>query len=503
MKKVQSIIILGGGTSGWLTAAYLTKNLTIPVKITLIEDTSIGTIGVGEGTQPFTTKFLYNCGIPPKDWMKLADASFKLGVEMVGWVDEDYFVDNDANYNVMISSDLYTSDYFLNKTNKELNSWHPAYRLAKANKSPKWSEHHDANLGSDQENFGAVHFSAHGIVETIKELIADRITYIDTRIDRAVQNENGINKLIAKDGTEYSADLFVDCTGFASVLIEKELKSPWTDYSEYLPVDRAVVIQTQYKDPETECHPYTKATTMNAGWRFTIPIRSRIGNGYVYSSKYITDEEAEKEFRTAIGEWDSPAKVIRLKSGTHKEISRKNVIAVGLSAGFIEPLEATAITFTTHAVTIMCNLLNDNLMLWNDKCRNTINYIFGEAVNEIMAFVWCHYHFSTRNDTQFWQDIHKQQAINLPPEAQKFLKYFLPRPGKFLYVGPGSMFNVFQWFRVIHAGGGYKGQDLNLSEDEQKYCEYALDAISARVDLAKERFMNHYKYLEKWYAERS
>ena len=92
MKKIKSIIILGGGTSGWLTAAYLTKNLNIPAEITLIEDSSIGTIGVGEGTQPFTTKFLYNCGIPAKDWMKIADASFKLGVEMKGWVDEDYFV---------------------------------------------------------------------------------------------------------------------------------------------------------------------------------------------------------------------------------------------------------------------------------------------------------------------------------------------------------------------------------------------------------------------------
>jgi tryptophan halogenase len=349
----------------------------------------------------------------------------------------------------MLSHDLYTSDYFMNKSNAELNAWHPAYRLAKANKSPKWAEHHDANLGSGPASYGAVHFNALGIVEAVKRLIGDRITYVDTHIDQITQNANGIHELIDNDGVKYTADLFIDCTGFASVLIEKTLKSPWTDYSPYLPVDRAVVIQTQYTDPVTQCHPYTKATTMKAGWRFTIPIKTRIGNGYIYSSKHISDTDAEQELRESLDEWEAPARVIRLKSGTHKEIARKNVVAVGLAAGFIEPLEATAITFTTHAVRIMTDLLNDNLMLWNDRSRNTINQVFGDMVNEIMAFVWCHYHFSTRNDTPFWQDIRQQTVQDLPPEAQAFLKYFLPKPGKFIYVGPGSMFNVFQWFRVI------------------------------------------------------
>jgi tryptophan halogenase len=502
MKKVKNIIILGGGTSGWLTAAYMIKNLKIPASITLIEDSDIGPIGVGEGTQPFTTKFLYNCGIPAEEWMKVAQASFKLGVEMKGWVAEDYFVDNDANYNVMLSENLYTSDYFLDKTNEELNAWHPAYRLAKANKSPKWSEHHDANLGSGQESFGAVHFSAQGIVDAIKKIVLDKITYVDTRIETINQDEDGISNLISADGTTYSADLYIDCTGFASVLIEKQLKSSWTSYSQYLPVDRAVVIPSEYSDPEKECHPYTKATTMTAGWMFTIPIMTRIGSGYIYSSKHISDEDAEKELRSVITHSDAPARIIHLKSGTHKEIARKNVVAVGLSAGFIEPLEATAITFTTTSVSAICELLNNNTMLWNDRCRQTINWLFGEMVNEIMAFVWCHYYFSTRNDTLFWQDIRKQRIEDLPPEAQKFLPYFLPRPGKFIYAGRGSMFNVFQWFRVIHAGGGYKGQSANLTEEERGYCEYALDSISARVTLAKDRFMNHYKYLEKWYAKK-
>lgn len=503
MKKVQKILILGGGTSGWLTAAYLTKNLKIPAEITLIEDTNIPTIGVGEGTQPFTTQFLYKCGIEPKEWMKIANASFKMGVEMKGWIDEDYFVDNDVNYNVMLAQNLYTSDYFMDKSNQELNAWHPAYQLAKANKSPKLAEHFDANLGMGPDSYGAVHFSAAGIVEAVQTLIKDRIVYVDTRIVDIAQDKNGIASLTSQDGQVYTADLYIDCTGFSSVLLEKTLKSPWTSYSEYLPVDRAVVIQTSYKDPEQECHPYTKATTMTAGWRFTIPIMNRIGNGYIYSSEYITDEAAEAELRASIGDAITEARVIKLKSGTHKQIAVKNVVAVGLSAGFIEPLEATAITFTTVSAGAVCDLLNDNFMLWNDRSRAQLNWGFGEMVNEIMAFVWCHYYFSTRSDTPFWKAIRNQKLENLPPEAAKFLPFFLPRPGKFIYVGKGSMFNVFQWFRVLHAGGAYKDQASDLKPAEIEYCDYALAVITSRVNLAKERFMNHYRYLEKWYADKS
>jgi tryptophan halogenase len=503
MKKVQRIVILGGGTSGWLTAAYLTKNLKIPADITLIEDSNIPTIGVGEGTQPFTTEFLYKCGIPATEWMKVANASFKMGVEMKGWTDQDYFVDNDVNHNVMLAQNLYTSDYFLDKSVAELNAWHPAYQLALANKSPKLFEHFDANLGMGPDSYGAVHFSAAGIVEAVKGLILDRITYADTRIKTIQQDVHGIKALITESGTAYTGDLYIDCTGFASVLLEKTLKSHWTSYADYLPVDRAVMIQTKYQDPELECHPYTRATTMTAGWRFTIPIMTRIGNGYIYSSEHISDADAEQELRAAIGDAITPARIMQLKSGTHKQIAVKNVVAVGLSAGFIEPLEATAITFTTMTAGAICRLLNENCMLWNDRTRQTTNWAFNEMVNEIMAFVWCHYHFSTRSDTPFWQAIRQQRVEDLPPEAAKFLPHMLPRPGKHIYIGQGSMFNVFQWFRVLHAGGAYGDQVSALHAREREYCEYALAVISARVDLAKSRFMNHYAYLEKWYADQN
>lgn len=131
LNKIQHITIFGGGTSGWLTAAFLSRNLIRPVKVTLIEDSEAGPIGVGEGTQPATAHFLGLCGIHPKDWMNDSDASFKYGVELEGWNKEPYFVDNDSPDNTVLAEDLYITDYFIGKSNKEFKDYHPAYRLAK------------------------------------------------------------------------------------------------------------------------------------------------------------------------------------------------------------------------------------------------------------------------------------------------------------------------------------------------------------------------------------
>lgn len=500
MKKIQNIIIVGGGTSGWLTAAYLTKNLRIPAKITLIEDLSAGPIGVGEGTQPLTAKFLYKCGLAAKDWMKPADATFKHGVEMCGWTDEDYFVDNDVNVNCMISEDIYASDYFLDKTVAERNAWHPAYRLARANKSPKYYEHLDANPGVGPESYGAVHFSAYAIIDSIKNLIKDRITHQDAKITQINQDHTGIKNLIDTEGNVYSADLYIDCTGFNSQLLEVAMGSPWTSYADYLPVDRAVVLPSAYSDPEVECHPYTRATTMTAGWRFTIPILSRVGNGYIYSSKYISDQDAEAELRSAIGRTDGVARILHMKCGTHKEVTRKNVVAVGLSAGFIEPLEATGITFTTAAVQNLTELLNYNNMLWNDWARTEYNTAFNEMVTEILAFVWSHYHWSTRDDTDFWRQVRRQEITDLPPGVQQILALFLPTPKRFMFASRTSMFNVWQWFCVLHAGGAYRNQASQLNHEQKTYSQYVLDSITDRCDRALALLKNHYRYLKDWYG---
>lgn len=499
INKVKKIIIFGGGTSGWASAAYLVKNLQIPIEIILIEDSKLGPIGVGEGTQPFTSQFLYQCGIPPKMWMKDSNASFKMGVELVGWNKEPYFVDNDSSDNCLIAEDFYTSDYFINKPYKEFADWHPAYQLAKANKCIKIDEHLDVNFGMGMEGYGAVHFAAFDIINIIKTLILDKITYIDTKVVDVKQDMYGITGLVGENGNTYSADLYLDCTGFRSLLIGEALKVPFQSYTDWLPCDRAVAMPTEYTDPETECFPYTRSTAMNAGWRWTIPIFNRIGNGYVYSSKFISDEDAEKELRAVTGDYDTPVNFVKFRSGRHVDIAYKNVCAVGLSAGFVEPLEATGITFTTAVVKSIADLLNGNGNIWNNESKFNLNRGFYEMAMEILTFVWAHYHYSEKDDTPFWKNIREQKLADLPKDVQFILSHYAPKPGRFMFFTPGSMFNIVQWFSVLHAGGAYKDTNIPLTEIEEKYAKYFLETQTHRVNLAKELFPNQYTYLKDWY----
>ena len=495
---MDNITIFGGGTSGWLTAAYLVNNLKTNTKITLIEDASAGPIGVGEGTQPLTAKFLYACGIEAHHWMKPSNAAFKYGVELTGWNDDPYFVDNDNVNNTVAAPHLYVSKYFIDKPYKEFANWHPAYQLAKANISPKLAGDLDVNFNTGPDGYGAVHFSAYDIIATIKKIIIDKITYVDTKITQVAKGLQGISKLIDENKIEYTADLYIDCSGFKSSLLEKALGAEFVSYKPWLLNDSAVAMPKQYTNPEQECHPYTKATAMNAGWRWTIPTYHRIGNGYVYSSDFLTPEEAEAELREAIGEYDAPANHLKMKCGTHKEVAIKNVVGVGLSAGFVEPLEATGITFTTANVTSLCELIN-MFGTWNDEARNAMNQGFYEMNIEILAFVFSHYYFSNKNDTPYWQEVRKKQLTDLPPFAQQMISGYYPEPKDFIFFSPQSMFSSVQWWSMLHAGGAFKDYKNNLTSEEKQYLEYFIKNQSDRIKNVKEIFPNHYKFLKDWY----
>ena len=501
LNKVKKITIFGGGTSGWLTAAFLRNNLVVPTEIVLIEDSSKGPIGVGEGTQPLTAKFLTQCGILPHMWMKQSQATFKYGVELIGWNDHPYFVDNDNVDNGFIAHDLFTPDYFIDKPYSEFANWHPAYKLAKKNISQKFDPYLDVNYRMGPNDFGAVHFRAYDIIETIKNIIIDDITYIDTNIVDVNSNENGITALLDSNNNIYTSDLFVDCTGFSSRLLEQELGVKFKSYENILLNDSAVVVRTQYTDPVTQCHPYTKATTMKNGWMFTIPTFKSVGNGYVYSSKFVTPDEAEQELREEIQEFVEPAKHLQMKCGYHKEIAVGNVCAVGLSAGFIEPLEATGITFTTSVVANLAETLNRSGNVWGSSQKRNINDAFYFMSNEILAFVWAHYHWSSRNDTEYWNTIRQQNVDILPELSQEIIDQFLPRPGRFFNLSPYSMFNVVQWFSVLHAGGAYQDIESNLTETQKQYAEYFCATQTERLKIAEQLFDNHYNFLSNWYSQ--
>lgn len=500
LSKIKKIIIFGGGSSGWLTAAFLSSNLKIPCEIQLIEDSKNSPIGVGEGTQPYTSAFLSACGIEPLEWMKPSRASFKYGVELVGWTDIPYFVDNDNISSHVLTSDLFAHDYFIDNPPKEYFDWLPAYRLAKNNISPKINDY-DINITPGLLTFGAVHFSAFDIIETIKSKILTRITHTQVNIVDVNHDSTGITSLIDTEGNRYQADLYIDCSGFSAVLAEKILGASFISYENTLPCNRAVALPTAYTDPKKECVPYTKATAMSAGWRWTIPNFQRIGNGYVYSDKFISPEQAEKELRDAIDCFDGEARHLKMKCGKLKNIAIKNVCAVGLSAGFVEPLEATGITFTTKVVEWITKALNEQNNIWNDSAKKFINFNFDEMSAEIHAFIWCHYYFSSKNDTEFWRKVKEISPDSIPSSINDILINFFPFPKGPFYLKPTSMFHQGQWFSMLHASKKYSGAKKYITAEQEKYLEYFIKTHENRCNNAKESFPNHYEYLKNWYDE--
>jgi len=494
---IKKILILGGGTSGWLTAAYLRNQIPDAVHIQLIESTKIGIVGVGEGTQPFTMQFLRDCGLQPIDWMKDAKATYKLGVEFNGWGKDSYFVDNDDFSTFLLGPDLPTFNYWLSKSKKEFFDFLQSYKLAKKNLAPKINHLMDFTHGWLAPTWDAVHFDAHEIGNTIKKLMANKINHVDADIVEVDTDERGIKCLRDSKGEEYSADLFIDCSGFKSLLLEKTLGVRWIDETENLPCNRAVAMPKQYTNPQKECHPYTKATTMKNGWRWTIPTFERIGNGYVYSDKYCTPEEAEAELRDAIGEYDAEANHLEMRIGTHEGVAHHNVVAVGLSAGFVEPLEATGITFTTKTLEFLVDSLRHSDGRWAVQNLEFINNRFLSMFYEIRDFIYLHYKLSHRNDTQFWKDV---TSKDYPDTARKRLDHFLPGPKDQMFIpNITSMFHTGQWFEMLHGSDFYDGNLSFLSEDYVKYAESYRDIEEYRINRMIQDLPNHYDYLKDWY----
>jgi len=497
---INNIIVAGGGSAGWMAAAHLRNNLPPSVKITLIESTKKGIIGVGEGTQPFTAKFLEECGLELKDWMPIADATFKLGVELDGWADNAVFVDNDTSDVGVLGNNVLMSDYVLGskKDKKEFVDWIPSYRLGKANKSPKYHNEKLDYAHSLYDTWDAVHFRANDIVEMLSQKVKPLITYYDDEITEVYHNDEGVIGLQTKENGILSGDLYIDCTGFQSLLLEKTLGEPFVPIDHILLCNRAVAMPTDYTNKADEMHPYTKATAMDAGWRWTIPTFSRIGNGYVYSDKFISPEEAEFELRSAIGEWDQPANHLTMKTGTHANIALKNVFATGLAAAFVEPLEATGITFTTKGVQSLTRALNETQGYYSDEVASKLSEDYNTLVREIIDFVFLHYHFAKKNDTPFWEAVHN---IQIPSSAAGVLSKFVPNPPKLLNEqGLYTMFHAGQWFQLLYGLGAYDNVDIEVPKEVLEYGKMVWDKYNFVTEQQLELFPNHAEFLESWYG---
>lgn len=426
MLKTNKIVIVGGGSAGWMTAAALIKSF--PEKdITLICSSDEPTVGVGESTIGGIKIFTKYIGIDEKEFLKETNASYKLSISFT-----DFYKKDSGSFHYPFGTPVIVGDrnpffdwhlkkyYYPSTPVQDFVNMVPSSYLFLNNK-------YSNNLNGEFNHFDSVfetayHFDAtkFGAILKNKYCINKGVKYIDSIVDFIEAGEKGIEYLILSNGQRIHADIFIDCTGFKSLLLDKTLQEEFLSYEYLLPNNSAIAAQIEYEDKETELEPYTNCTAINNGWCWNIPLWSRLGTGYVYSNKYTTKENALEEFKNYLisnkmtiprsrEQVDSLSyKHIDMRIGIHKRTFVKNVVAIGLSAGFIEPLESSGLYTVHEFLSHLINILNSPAIKQIDK--DMYNTSIKEIFHSFAEFVAIHYSLSSRDDTPYWSDITSREC---------------------------------------------------------------------------------------------
>jgi tryptophan halogenase len=408
----KKIVVLGGGTAGWITA-LLVKKFYKDYEITLIESEKVGILGAGEGTVSHFISVLDLLNIPVSELVKKCQATIKIGVKFCNWSGDNtsYFHHFWSGKNLEISDhDDYPFDnmiYAYMLGNKiHLDECNFMKKLADVNKVPfiqknYFDKHQNPICSYDKFGAYSLHFNATSLADYLRSLgISRGIRRIEGQCDNVTQNFQGdITKLHIRNNQEVECDFVFDCSGFSRFILGKVFKEQWKSYKNHLPVDTAVPFFISHNNKNIP--PYIKATALKYGWLWETPVIDRYGCGYVYDSSLINEDAAINELETLFGKKIVPPKIFKFDAGSFKNAFVHNCLAVGLSQSFIEPLEATSIWAAT------LNLINflkcNGLERQDDKFRNYVNDYHEKIDKEILEFIYVHY-LTGRSDTKFWKE---------------------------------------------------------------------------------------------------
>jgi len=444
---LRSIAIVGGGTAGWITASILARILgTSHYKITLVESADIATVGVGEATIPPMIDFLQLLSINQADFVHHTQATYKLGIKFTDW---------------KCTGDSYWHPFgsFGGRINGR--PFYHAWQKARSEGIPlRLSDYSLCAALGDQSKFRfpdnnsqataglryALHFDA-SLVARYLRAYSERlgVTRLERTVASVTQRDNGfIDELIFSDHSRLRADLYIDCSGFHGLLIEQSLQTGYVDWCNYLPCDRAVAVQTEQVSSRP---PFTESIAGRAGWRWRIPLQHRNGNGYVYSSSHMTDDEATDEFLKAIGEKPvNDPRILKFTTGRRKLFWNRNCIAIGLASGFLEPLESTSI----HLVISAVYKLLDHFPDLNFDQHNIDSYN-NESIAEmerIRDFIILHYCLTQRDDTSLWRYC---KSMHIPDTLAERIELYRAT-GRIRHKDQ-DLFTDLSWFYILDGMG--------------------------------------------------
>jgi tryptophan halogenase len=501
-KAVKKIVIVGGGTAGWLTAAIIASHhkadLPTGISISLVESSDIPTVGVGEGTWPTMKNTLQQIGLKESDVFKRCHAVFKQGGKFVNWVhgEGDFYY---HPFTVPMGYGRIDLAPYVSKIENYAVESNFQHHICEAGLAPRTMAESEYTA---QCNY-AYHLDAGAFADLLKQHCRDNLDVqhiIGTVKDTLVSSGGDIQAVVLDDNTKIEGDLFVDCTGFASLLLGKALDVPFISQNDVLFNDTALAMHVPYDSESSPIACHTIATAQNAGWIWDIGLTHRRGVGHVYSSDYLSDDEAEGNLRQYLGEAgkDVPTRKISFKSGHRKQFWKNNCVAVGMSAGFVEPLEATAIML----VEISARFIAENL-----PAEDTLIPIVAKRFNQQMHYRWkriidflkLHY-MLTKRPEPYWQDHCKSASI---PESLKedLAMWSFKGPTSADFDSAIELFPAASYQYVLY-GMGFKPdfgkQDYLYSQHQQ-----AAKIIQRNQMLTKQMLQSlpsHRDYIEKWLA---
>ena len=497
VEPIRSVVIVGGGTAGWMAAASLQQHFAnTPVSITLIESSKIETVGVGEATIPTIRRFYQNLGMTDVDVLRATQGTCKLGIQFNDWHSPGSSFIHPFGLFGQDVRNIGFHHYWLKMRQQgdttPIGDYSLGVSLAKnekfifpSQKPPSslsvfdWALHFDASL-----------FAAH-MREFATSNGCNRIDAVVTEVRQRAE-DGFIDALQLDNGDIISGDLFIDCSGFRSLLLEKTLNVGYEDWSQWLFCDRAVVAQTKNVGHPT---PYTRVTAREAGWQWRIPLRSRTGNGYVYSSRFISDQAAEDTLTDTVeGEFLTEPRTLSFTPGRRTKSWHKNCIALGLSSGFLEPLESTSIALIETGIERIKMLFPDSG--FNQACIDEFNEISALEYERVRDFIILHYKASKREDSEFWREC---SAMDVPETLQKKIDLFKAR-GYFLryrweMFHPASWLAIYTGFDILP-----EGYDPAVDGFETEHLSNSLAAMKATLQRVVKETPSHQAFLDTLYT---
>ena len=491
---IKDIVIVGGGTAGWMTAATLSNALKNKYKIRLIESDEISTIGVGEATIPHIKAYNASLGIDENEFLRKTKGTFKLGIEFVNWgkIGESYIhgfgkVGPDAGF---IPFHHYWRKLYQSGEAGELDYYSINSVAPRQGKFMRSAPNMPTSPLADINN--AFHFDARLYALFLREY-SEKLGVLRTEgkiVTTQLRPADGfIEAVVLENGEKISGDFFIDCSGTRGVLIEQALKTGYDDWNHWLPCNRAIVVPCESVDPIL---PVTRATAHSAGWQWRIPLQHRLGNGHVYSSNFMSDDEATSILLNNLdGKQLADPLYIKYVPGRRRKGWNRNCVAIGLSSGFFEPIESTNIHLIYTALGRLLNLFPDQS--FNQADIDRYNALTTFEYERIRDFILLHYKATQRDDSPFWNHCRNLEITETLQE-----KLDLYRHNGRIFRENDELFGIDSWLQVMH-GQGIRAQsyhplaDLVPKEEIIKLVTNVKEVIQKCVDVMP----SHTEFIEK------